>query len=123
MGKVIEGRQLGRKLGFPTANIETSDKYKLVPGDGVYAVKVELYGKFYNGMLSIGFRPTVDYNADKRSIEVHIFDFDQDIYHAQITLHFIDRMRDELKFPGLEELREQMAKDQVNALQILSKRD
>jgi len=78
MGRVIEGKQLGRKLGFPTANIETYDKHKLIPRDGVYAVKVEHEGKSYKGMLNIGVRPTVNFNADHRSIEVHLFDFDKD---------------------------------------------
>ena len=120
-GRVIEGKQLGRKLGFPTANIETYDKYKLVPRDGVYAVRVDLNGLLYKGMLNVGMRPTVNYNADNRSIEVHLFDFDGDIYHADITLHFVDKIRNEQKFSGLDELREQLLKDKVTALKLLSK--
>lgn len=120
-GRVIEGKQLGRKLGFPTANIETYDIYKLVPCDGVYAVTVELNGLLYKGMLNVGVRPTVNYNADNRSIEVHLFDFDGDIYHADITLHFIEKIRNEQKFSGLDELREQLLKDKVSALKLLSK--
>jgi len=121
MGKVIEGKQLGRKIGFPTANIETFDNHKLVPRDGVYAVRVELKGKFYKGMLNVGIRPTVNYNADNRSIEVHLFDFDEDIYQADIALHFVDKIREEQKFSGLEELRGQLIKDKETVLQILSK--
>ena len=121
MGKVIEGKQLGRKIGFPTANIETFDKHKLVPRDGVYAVRVEVNGMFYKGMLNVGVRPTVNYNADNRSIEVHLFDFDEDIYLADITLHFVERIREEQKFNGLDELREQLIKDKESVLQILSK--
>jgi riboflavin kinase/FMN adenylyltransferase len=119
MGKVIEGQQLGRKLGFPTANIETEDSLKLVPGDGVYAVRVEVYGSIYKGMLNIGFRPTVDYNADHRSIEVHIFDFDQDIYHSPIILYFVEKLRNEEKFSGLEELRLAMIRDRERSLKLL----
>ena len=120
MGKVIEGKQLGRKIGFPTANIETYDIHKLVPHDGVYAVRVKVNGMFYKGMLNIGVRPTVNYNADNRSIEVHLFDFDEDIYLADITLYFEEKIRNEQKFSGLDELREQLIKDKLSALQILS---
>ena len=85
-GKVIKGNQLGRKIGFPTANIDTYDRHKLVPADGVYAVLVETGGGFLKGMLNIGMRPTVNYNADHKSIEVHIFDFDEDIYLSLIHI-------------------------------------
>lgn len=121
MGKVIEGKQLGRKIGFPTANIECYDTHKLVPRDGVYAVRVKVNGMFYNGMLNVGIRPTVNYNADNRSIEVHLFDFDEDIYQADITLHFVEKIRNEQKFTGLDQLREQLIKDKESALHILSK--
>lgn len=118
-GRVIEGKQLGRKLGFPTANIETFDRHKLVPGDGVYAVMVETGGMMYKGMLNVGIRPTVNYNADHKSIEVHIFDFDADIYNSEITLFFVEKIRDEQKFAGIVELREQLIKDRISALNIL----
>ena len=119
-GKVIEGKQLGRKLGFPTANIETFDLHKLVPGDGVYAVLVETGGKKYKGMLNIGIRPTVNYNADHKSIEVHIFDFDSDIYNSEITLFFVEKIRNEQKFTGIVELQEQLIKDRIYTINILS---
>lgn len=122
-GKVIEGKQLGRKLGFPTANIETSDNHKLVPGDGVYAVFVQTGGELFKGMLNVGFRPTVNYNADHKSIEVHIFDFESDIYNSDITLYFVMKIRDEQKFGGIVELQEQLVKDRITALRILSKED
>jgi len=122
-GKVIEGKQLGRKLGFPTANIETMEDHKLVPGDGVYAVFVQTGGKIYKGMLNVGIRPTVNYNADHKSIEVHIFDFDSDIYNTEITLYFEKKIRDEQKFAGIVELKEQLIKDRISALGILSKED
>ena len=119
-GKVIEGKQLGRKLGFPTANIETLDDHKLVPGDGVYAVFVQAGGKIYKGMLNIGIRPTVNYNADHKSIEVHIFDFESDIYNSEITIYFVSKIRNEQKFSGIVELHEQLVKDRILALSILS---
>ena len=122
-GRVIEGKQLGRKLGFPTANIETFENHKLVPGDGVYAVFVQTGGKIYKGMLNVGIRPTVNYNADHKSIEVHIFDFDSDIYNTEITLFFVQKIRDEQKFAGIVELKEQLIKDRINALGILSEED
>jgi len=118
-GKVIEGKQLGRRIGFPTANIETLDDHKLVPGDGVYAVFVQTGGKIFKGMLNIGIRPTVNYNADHKSIEVHIFDFESDIYNSEITLYFVSKIRDEQKFDGIVELHEQLVQDRILALRIL----
>jgi riboflavin kinase/FMN adenylyltransferase len=119
-GTVVEGKQLGRKLGFPTANIEASDKNKIIPGYGVYAVKVELNGADYNGMLNIGTRPTFNNNADNRSIEVNIFDFEGDIYGKEITLKFIGKIRDEKKFETMEMLVYQLEKDKIEALLILA---
>lgn len=121
-GTVVSGNQLGRKLGFPTANIESSNKYKIIPGYGVYAVKVRLKQGEYNGMLNIGTRPTFNNNADNRSIEVNIFDFDDDIYGQEITLGFVGKIRDEQKFSGIEMLIEQLKKDKTNALRILSEK-
>ena len=120
-GKVIEGKQLGRKIGFPTANIETDDHYKLVPGDGVYAVMVKTGGKIYKGMLNVGIRPTVNYNADHKSIEVHIFNFDEDIYNSDITLFFIEKIRDEQKFADIDHLQKQLIRDRIIAINLLSK--
>ncbi len=123
-GVVVEGKQLGRKLGFPTANIEASDKYKIIPGYGVYAVKVELGSHIYNGMLNIGTRPTFNKNADNRSIEVNIFDFDGDLYGKEITLKFVGKIRDEKKFENIEMLVSQLIKDKKAALKMLnSKRE
>jgi riboflavin kinase/FMN adenylyltransferase len=118
-GTVINGKQLGRKLGFPTANIEASDKHKIIPGYGVYAVKVELNNAEYKGMLNIGTRPTFNNNADNRSIEVHIFDFEGDIYGKEITLKFVGKIRDEQKFDHIEMLISQLEKDKIEALKIL----
>jgi len=121
-GTVVEGKKLGRKLGFPTANIEASDKYKIIPGYGVYAVKAELNGIEYNGMLNIGTRPTFNNNADNRSIEVNIFDFEGDIYKKEITLKFAGKIRDEQKFESVDMLINQLVKDKIRALEILSEK-
>jgi riboflavin kinase/FMN adenylyltransferase len=122
-GSVIKGEQLGRKIGFPTANIDTFDPNKLVPGDGVYAVIVETDGKRYKGMMNTGVRPTVNHNADHRSVEVHIFDFNEDIYDRSITLFFVGKIREEQKFQGIDQLKAQLMLDQNSALAILSKED
>jgi len=119
-GTVVNGKQLGRKLGFPTANIEASDKHKIIPGYGVYAVKVELNTHVYNGMLNIGTRPTFNNNADNRSIEVNIFDFEGDIYGKEITLKFVGKIRDEQKFENIEMLVNQLEKDKITALSMLA---
>ncbi|WP_346858577.1 bifunctional riboflavin kinase/FAD synthetase [uncultured Draconibacterium sp.] len=119
-GTVVSGKQLGRKLGFPTANIEASDKYKIIPGYGVYAVYAEFEGKTYKGMLNIGMRPTFNKNADNRSIEVHIFDFEEDIYGREITLNFMAKIREEQKFAGIESLVNQLNDDKITALKLLS---
>lgn len=118
-GTVVNGKQLGRKLGFPTANIEASDKYKIIPGYGVYAVLVEFEGKYHKGMLNIGMRPTFNNNADNRSIEVNIFDFSKDIYGKEITLQFIDKIRDEQKFDGIDALVMQLHDDKKAAIDLL----
>ena len=119
-GKVVEGRHVGRKMGYPTANIEVSDVNKLIPKHGVYAVSINLDGKNFGGMLSIGSCPTFNQNADNRSIEVNIFDFDDDIYNKEITLAFIGKIRDEQKFNDADALIEQLKKDKHAALEILS---
>lgn len=119
-GKVVEGKQLGRRLGFPTANIEASDKFKIIPGYGVYAVKVELNSTIYNGMLNIGTRPTFNNNADNRSIEVNIFDFEGDVYGKEITLQFVGKIREEQKFESIEMLVKQLETDKIAALTILA---
>lgn len=116
-GKVVVGHQVGRTIGFPTANIQV-DKDKLLPTDGVYAVKVKIADKTFGGMLSIGKRPTMD-NGSDRSIEVHIFDFQQDLYGKEITLSLIRRTREEIKFNTQEALISQLHKDKSQIIQIL----
>jgi riboflavin kinase/FMN adenylyltransferase len=115
-GKVVMGQQLGRKIQFPTANIEASDPDKIIPGFGVYAVKVNVQNQWYTGMLNIGNRPTVNNNADHRSIEVHIFDFDADIYNLPIEVMFFARLREEQKFSSIDALKEQLGRDKTDTL-------
>ncbi len=110
-GHVVEGNQIGRKIGFPTANIKIPEPYKQVPKDGVYAVRVRLNGESFFGMLNIGSRPTVEPTLGSKNIEVHIFDFNQKIYNQTITVSFVKRIRDEKKFNGLEELTAQLHQD------------
>lgn len=117
-GKVIPGNKIGRTIGFPTANIDISDDYKLICLGGVYACKVEINGNTYNGMGNIGTRPTVGING--LVTEVHIFDFDEDIYDKEITISFIDRIRDEQKFKSLDALKEQLKKDKLQVVDLLS---
>jgi riboflavin kinase / FMN adenylyltransferase len=116
-GHVIEGNKIGRSIGFPTANIEVEDKYKLIAAIGVYACKVEFEGKIYKGMGNIGTRPTVA--KHDFTTEVHIFNFDRDIYGKTITIYFIDRIRDERKFESLDKLKEQLGKDKLTVMELL----
>lgn len=116
-GEVVKGKQLGRTIGYPTANIVSKEDYKLIPADGVYAVQVLFEGKTYGGMLNIGNNPTI---AGKgRSTEVNIFDFDEDIYGKDLQVNFIKRLRSEVKFNGLDALKAQLAQDKVDALSCL----
>lgn len=117
-GTVVGGYQVGRKIGFPTANLRVDDVDKIVPADGVYAVYVHVDGVKYGGMLSIGYRPTLN-NGPERSIEVHIFNFDADIYNQPIRLSFVRYMRAELKFATVEELIVQLHKDAEVAASFL----
>ncbi len=118
-GMVVNGYHVGRKIGFPTANLCVNDSEKLIPADGVYAVYVFLGEKKHTGMLSIGYRPTLNNGID-RSIEVHIFNFDADIYNQPMRLSFVRRTRPELKFESIEELIEQLHKDEAEITAILS---
>jgi riboflavin kinase / FMN adenylyltransferase len=119
-GQVVEGKRLGRELGFPTANILPDDRHKLVPTDGVYAVFVYVDGERYEGMLNVGTRPTVNSNVDHRSIEVNIFNFSKDIYQQEITVHFMERIRNEVKFENLAKLKEQLENDKIKAMLIFA---
>lgn len=114
-GKVVEGNKLGRTIGYPTANLVIENEEKLVPGNGVYAVTLTIEKKepLLKGMMNIGVRPTV--NGTKRTIEVNIFDFDEDIYGKSMRVYIHAYLRGEVKFEGLDQLKEQLAKDKVNA--------
>ena len=116
-GKVIKGSQIGRDLGFPTANIVVEESYKLIPADGAYAVKIGYRDRWHNGMLNIGFRPTV--NGTTRTIETHIFDFNQNLYGQVLTIGFVEKIRGEKKFENLEALSKQLTLDRKDAMKIL----
>ena len=108
-GVVVAGNRLGRTIGFPTANMKLYEPLKLVPGRGVYVVEAEVLGRKYRGMTNIGTRPTVGGSAT--TIETHILDFDEDIYGLPLRITFLRRLRDEVHFPSLEELKTQLEKD------------
>ena len=119
IGKVVRGKQLGRELGFPTANIETDEKEKLIPPAGIYAVWVNIDDQKYGGMLYIGDRPTLQ-DAGGQSIEVNIFEFNKDIYGKTIRIDLVDFIRDDEKFSHLEELKSALAKDKISTLKHLN---
>ena len=108
-GVVVAGNRLGRTIGFPTANMRLYEPLKLVPGRGVYVVEAEVLGKRYRGMTNIGLRPTV--GGSFTTIETHILDFDEDIYGLPLRITFLRRLRDEVHFPSLEALKDQLEKD------------
>jgi len=116
-GKVIPGYQVGRTMGFPTANIEVDDSLKLITANGVYACRIQWKGREFNGMGNIGNRPTLDRND--HTVEVHIFDFDHEIYGDLLIISWMDRIRDEVRFADLEALRRQLEQDRITVLTIL----
>ncbi len=116
-GLVVQGEKVGREIGFPTANIQIDKEYKLLPGDGAYAIIAELDGNKFEGMLNIGFKPTV--NGSQRTIEAHLFNFDENIYGREITIEFVQSLRKEKKFNSLNELKLQLEKDKAQAIDIL----
>ncbi len=117
-GKVVHGFHNGRGIGFPTANVGEIDPAMILPHQGAYAVMVYVCGQWHKGMVNIGHRPTLD-NGDNVSIEVHIFDFDDDIYSQPITLHFVRFLRLEFKLGSIEQLRAQLTYDKQLSNQIL----
>lgn len=117
-GTVIEGEKLGRRIQFPTANIQASDPHKIIPAYGVYAVYVSFEGKRYPGMMNIGTRPTVT-NADNRSIEVHLIGFEGDLYRKSLEMEFVQKIREEQKFRSIEELKSQLTRDRETVLALL----
>jgi riboflavin kinase/FMN adenylyltransferase len=118
-GHVIRGKQLGRNLGYPTANISITEEEKQVPNKGVYLVEVIVSGQHYFGMLNIGVNPTTDVD-NLIKIEVHIFDFEHDIYGENIRINFVKRLRDEKKFANLNELKQALDQDREDCLNLIS---
>lgn len=116
-GKVVKGDQLGRTIGYPTANLELLDPHKLVPADGIYVVKVRFKQETFGAMLYIGNRPSL-VNNEKR-IEVNIFDFDRDIYGETLEVEFLDFIRSDAKLDGLEALKARLAQDKIASLKVL----
>ena len=117
-GTVVDGYKVGRKIGFPTANLRVDFPNKLIPSIGVYAVCVYVNGGKYKGMLNIGYRPTIN-NGTDLSIEVHILDFQDDIYHQKMRIEFIEFLRPEEKFHSVDELILQMQKDKEDTIRVL----
>lgn len=117
-GEVIKGDKIGTSLGFPTANIRIQESYKLIPDDGIYAVLVEIDKVIHKGMLYLGTRPTVD--GKKHTSEVNILDFNKDIYGKSITVYLKTRIRGDMHFENLEQLKEKMKEDLRNATKLLS---
>jgi riboflavin kinase / FMN adenylyltransferase len=117
-GTVVHGDKLGRKLGYPTANLKIENEEKITPGNGIYAVYAEVRGNSpYKGMMSIGFRPTVD--GKKRVVEVNLFDFDEEIYGQTLKVYVKQYLREEIKFSSLEDLVKQIDQDKIDSLKIL----
>ncbi|MEM9053486.1 MAG: bifunctional riboflavin kinase/FAD synthetase [Bacteroidota bacterium] len=118
-GKVVEGEKIGRTIGFPTANVEPAESFKLIPGNGVYSVAVRFEGAHYKGMANLGKRPTVNESEDS-ILEVNLFDFSGDLYGKEIEVTFVNRIRDEIKFESLDQLKAQLENDANVALHQLS---
>ncbi len=117
LGTVIKGKSIGRTIGFPTANLDLGNTKKIIPADGVYAVWVTVDGKSYKGMMNIGNKPTI--KNIFRTLEVHLLEFQQEIYSKVITIHFVKRIRDEVAFKELGELKQQLKKDRAVISTIL----
>ena len=117
-GKVVNGKQLGGKIGFPTANIDVEEEYKLIPKTGVYVVRSSVDSKIIYGMMNIGKRPTVD--GKHQTVEVHFFDFNQDLYEQSLTVELLYFLRDEHKFDSVEHLISQLQKDEIQARDFIA---
>ena len=118
-GVVVKGAQIGRTIGWPTANIGAIDPYKLIPGDGVYAITATTAQGKFQGMMNIGVRPTVVENGE-RTVEAHLFGLDNEIYGETITVRLHHKLREELRFESMELMKDQIAEDKVHALRVLS---
>lgn len=117
-GTVIQGKKLGRQLGFPTANLHIAEACRMIPPNGVYVVRSILNDQEYFGMMNIGFRPTV--GSTERTIEVHFFDFEGDLYNTTIQVEVLHWLRREYKFNSVEALQEQLKKDKNHSLQLIA---
>ena len=117
-GKVVQGNKIGSSIGYPTANIEIENQWKILPKNGVYAVKILLKNQQYFGMLNLGNRPSI--SDDSFAIEVHLFDFNATIYNEELKIEFIQRIRDEQQFSDLEKLKSQLKIDAINCKQIFN---
>ena len=118
-GTVVKGRQIGQQIGFPTANIQIKESYKLIPKNGVYVVKSIIENNLYFGMMNIGTNPTVD--GTKQSIEVHFFDFNQNLYNKKIKIELLGHLRNEHRFESVEVLKVQLKTDMENAHKFIAK--
>lgn len=118
-GKVVKGDGLGKKINYPTANIFIEETYKIIPKDGVYLVETKIKDKLFNGMMNIGHRPTIGTNV--KSIEVHLFNFNKDIYNQVISIKMISKIRDEKKFSSIQALKDQLVKDENYCLKLINK--
>jgi len=116
-GQVVKGQQIGRSLGFPTANIQIAEDYKLLPRDGAYAVHAEVNSIQYKAILNIGDRPTVD--GEQKTIEAHLIDFEGDLYGQELRIYFQEFLREEKKFESLDALKNQLVVDRERAIFIL----
>lgn len=116
-GTIIKGKQLGRTIGFPTANLSIKESYKLIPQNGVYVVRSIINDKTVYGMMNIGFNPTV--NGQHQTIEVHYFDFDEDLYGKELRISILSRIRSEQKFESVLKLKEQLAQDKTTSLEFI----
>ena len=118
-GKVVKGDGLGKKINYPTANIFIEETYKIIPKDGVYLIETIIKDKLFNGMMNIGHRPTIGTNI--KSIEVHLFNFNEDIYDQVISVKMISKIREEKKFSSIQALQEQLVKDENYCLKLINK--
>ena len=117
-GTIVKGKQLGRTIGFPTANIHIEEDYKLIPKIGVYVVRAVVNNETVFGMMNIGFNPTV--NGEKQTIEVHLFNFDKDIYDQNIEVSLLHYIREEQKFSSVDALKAQLDQDKINSLAFIN---
>ena len=116
-GKVIQGKKIGRTIGYPTANIQISENYKLLPKNGVYVVSSEIDNVLHFGMMNIGKNPTLGDN--EQSIEIHFFDINEDIYNKNLQISILEHIREEQKFNSLTELQAQLEKDKLFSLNYI----